>query len=201
MNRAKPSLVRFSLRTLLVLMMLLCIALATTVSASPRVELIMKWVSALAPAPAIVLAAAMSGVKRAFWIGFAAFGVWIHIQLLNDSVAGDYVESRFASGFRQQFRDQFAELHPNQIEEERMRGLRNTAKYIFHTKPDITLEQIRVGYPSDYDICTSWARDIVVNRAGVIAWLWLPLVVSIVGGLAVAIIYARGIRDRKQAAG
>jgi len=198
MNHAKPSLIRFSLRTLLVLMMLICIALATTVSTSPRVEYVMKWISALAPAVAILLAASTSGTKRAFWIGFAAFGIWSQVQLSRNSDAGDYLREKFAKMFRETCRDQMAELHSNKIEDERMKGLRNTAKYIFHNNRDITLEQIQIRYASDYNVCKAWARYIVVNRAGIIAWQWLRLAVLLAGGLAVATIYARSTRNRKR---
>ena len=190
MNHAKPSLVRFSLRTLLVLMMLLCIALATTVSASPQVELVMKWVAALAPAVAILLAAATSGSRRAFWIGFAAFALWLQLQLGGTSNGGDYLQSRFASAFRKQFRDDFAELRPDRIEDERMSILRSRFQNIFHANPDITPEEIQIRYSSDYRLATSWAREFAVKRSGAIAWLWLRLAASIVGGIAVAIVYA-----------
>jgi hypothetical protein len=187
MNHAKPSLVRFSLRTLLVLMMLLCIALATTVSASPRVELVMNWVTALAPAVAILLAAAASGTRRAFWIGFAALGMWayLHLEVHNRSEIRPSLKSGF-SNVLDRFDDQLCTLHSNTVRAEVDARLRKAAG----GDPTLAPDDIKTRYPEPYASIVGQGRRVVTDRARSIAWNHVLLTIAVLGGLAVSILFA-----------
>jgi hypothetical protein len=163
MNQAKPSLVRFSLRTLLVLTMLLCIALATTVSASPRVELAMRWVAALAPAVAILSAAATTGARRAFWIGFATFGIWGYPHLFMDSDASNYVARVIPPVFNHLLEDRLSELHEAEVEAEALKRLRGSSGYIFAQNPGITRDEIQLRYSREFASCLRGGRNYVTG--------------------------------------
>lgn len=192
MNHSTPSLVRFSLRTLLVLMMLLCIALATTVSASPRVEYAMKWVSALLPAVAILFAAATSGSKRAFWIGFAAFGMWayLHLEVYDTKSEIRPALRRGFSDVFDRFDDQLCTLHSTNVRAEIDTLLRKAAKDLLSRDPTLTLDDIKARYPEAYANIVNQGRRVVTDRVRSIAWNHALLAIAMLGGLAVSILYA-----------
>jgi hypothetical protein len=192
MNQPKPSLVRFSLRTLLVVMMLVCIALAATVSASPRVEYAMKWVSALAPAAAILLAAGTMGVKRAFWIGFAAFGMWAYPLMFTRAETAAFLASRFSSVFQAQLADPIAELHPEEVHAEATRHL------IRALPRGETIDQGKSRAPWFWSECIKRGAGEVTEIARRTAWYNLHLAIATVGGLAAAFLFARQESRRHQ---
>ena len=191
MNQAQPSLVRFSLRTLLVMMMLLCIVLATIVSSSPRVALAMYWASVLAPVVGVLFAAGTRGTTRAFWIGFAALGLWAYVQLFMESKTQRKLKTTVSQAFHDRLKDPLLDLHDHRFAWDALTILRREYHPpIPEQELAITLDEIQVRFPKEYRTCLSAAKTRATEASFTTAWHHLHLAIAMIGGCAVAVLNA-----------
>ncbi|HUE73347.1 MAG TPA: hypothetical protein VMP01_20885 [Pirellulaceae bacterium] len=195
MAAVRPSLVRFSLRTLLVLMMLICIALATTVSASPRVELVVKLVATLAIPMAVGLAAYCHDRSRAFWLGYFAFGLWLYVVMNNDGYyRNDFAGRQFREVLASIMEERLGQLHRKRLEE-------NTRDHVVvsYNKPKIPIEQMKSQFPSHWKTKLIDEGKKIAEIASRIAWWNLQIVLALLGGAIVSAVYQ--LRCRNESAG
>ena len=189
MNHTKPSLVRFSLRTLLVLMMLLCIALATTVSASPRVELVVKLVATLAIPIAAVAAAYCHGRSRAFWLGYLVIGLWLYM-LCNVGNYGKYAPQTKIREFLADLMEKpLSELHWRRVEQ-------NTRDHVVasYNKPKLSITQMNNLFPSYWQTKLVDERRKIAYTASKTLFWHLQVLSALVGGAIVSAAYELGRR-------
>lgn len=190
MSHAKPTLVRFSLRTLLLLTMLLCIVLATIVSGSPRVALAMYWASVLAPVVGVLFAAGTRGTTRAFWIGFAALGLWAYVQLFMESETQRKLKTTVSQAFHDRLKHPLLELHDHRFASDAMALLRKHRTQMFEQDPAITPGEIQVRFPKEYRFSISAAKVHATEASFTTAWHHLHLAIAMIGGCAVAVLNA-----------
>lgn len=167
---------QFSIRTLLVVVALAGVTLATTVSASERVLLVVRLVSGVAIPVAILLAIYLRGSWRAFWTGFSVVGVWSYFFLFTEVGAGYLVWNPFRSAFETCVGSAVADLHSDWV----ATRSEEVAQSLWNGRQD---DVIKARIAADMPKITRDVRSSVAGHAFSIAQYAFQLWISALGGL------------------
>lgn len=181
---------KFSLRTLVLLITLISIGIATTISASERVHFGLLIVSALLPPLAILLAIYLRGNRRAFWIGVAAFGVWSYVLMHRPSGVVAWIYHWSEPTIKNLVGDPIADLHWKRIEEEAFDDLNRSPAHAAWT-----MDQMKVQIPKRWNETVASKRNNLKDRPAYLAWDNLQIAVSLFGGFLAC--WLHQLRERR----
>lgn len=169
---------RFSIRTLLVAVVLIGAGLATILSASKQTLILVELIATLVPVMAVLLAMRSKNESHAMWLGVAVFGLWAYGFMQGSAALSRNCRDTFQSNVAKSLEDRLGHLHASFVPDETTREL-----HLSYGRPLLPAKVMKQQFPSEWDTKEHYVKEMLGYTAGQIAWWDLQIALSLLGGV------------------